>query len=86
MAYKSMCFPSNMASLIIGEECEDLDHEARLAGRGTMQGLEDKQRDTEFKIEGTKHYNKTLGQGETNQRGVDKNKKPGICGNSQGEQ
>lgn len=76
-----------MASLIIGEECGEMDQQARLASRGTMKGLEDRKRGTEFKIKGSKHYKKkALSHGETNQKGIDKNKKSGICGNSQDEQ
>lgn len=64
MACNNMLSSFNMAALIIGAESGEMDHEARLAGRGTIQGLEDRQKGTEFKMKGTKHCKKPLSQEE----------------------
>lgn len=60
MAYRSMFSSFNMAALITGEGSGGMHYEARWAGRKIMQGLEDRQKGTEFKMKGMKNYKKPL--------------------------
>ena len=51
----------NMAALVTGEGSGGMYHEARWASRRTMQGLDDRQKGTEFKMTGLKNYKKPSG-------------------------
>lgn len=46
--------------LITGEGSGGMHYEARWAGRKIMQGLEERQKGTEFKMKGMKNYKKPL--------------------------
>jgi len=61
MAHGTMVSSFNMASLVTGEGSGGMYHEARWASRRTMQGLEDRQKGTEFKMKGMKNYKKPSG-------------------------